>query len=76
MFLGFSKTMARFGKFRLGVGMRLSKKNAPYLFIILMFVWMFQLTWYMMVLCFWMMYAIGYGMYWIIKSIYQKIKGK
>ncbi|HBL83384.1 MAG TPA: hypothetical protein DDZ99_00520 [Clostridiales bacterium] len=52
MFLGFSKTMARFGKFRLGVDMRLTKKNAPYLFIILMFIWMFQLMWYMMVLCF------------------------
>jgi hypothetical protein len=74
MFLGFSKTMARFGHFRLGVGMRLTKKNAAYMAIILMFVWMLQLCWYMMILCFWMIYAICYGIYWCIKSIIKKIK--
>ncbi len=74
MYIGLSRTLAKFGRFRLGIGMRLTKKNAPYLFIILMFVWMFQLMWYILLLCFWLMYAIFYGIYWCIKSFFNKFK--
>lgn len=76
MFIGLSRAMEKYGKFRLGVGMRLTKKNAAYMAFFLMFMWMFQLLWYMMVLCFWMFYAVCYGMYWCIKKLIQAIKGK
>ena len=69
MFISFSKTIARFGGFRLGVGMRLNKKNAIWMSLIVLFVAMFQLMWYMLILCGWMMYAVCYGIYWCIKKI-------
>ena len=68
MFISFSKTIARFGGFRLGVGMRLNKKNAIWMSLIVLFVAMFQLMWYMLILCGWMMYAVCYGIYWCIKK--------
>ena len=76
MFVGLSKTFAKFGKFRIGAGLRLTKKNAPLMLFILMFVWVFQLMWYMMVLCFWLMYAVCYGIYWCIKKLVTALKGK
>ena len=69
MFISLSKTIARFGGFRLGIGMRLNKKNAIWLSLIIMFVAMFQLMWYMLLLCGWMIYAVCYGIYWCIKKI-------
>ena len=69
MFIGFSKTIARFGGFRLGIGMRFNKKNAIWLSLIVMFIAMFQLMWYMLLLCGWIIYAICYGIYWCIKKI-------
>lgn len=76
MFIGLSKTFAKFGMFRIGAGMRLTKKNAAWMLVILMFVWMFQLCWYMMVLCFWLIYAVCYGIYWCIKKLVTALKGK
>jgi hypothetical protein len=76
MFVGISRTMGKFGKFRLGAGLRLTKNNAVWVLFILMFVYMFQACWYMMVLCFWMVYAMFYGMYWCIKKLIQAIRGK
>ena len=67
--------MKKFGKFRLGAGMRITKKNAIYMLIIMMFVWMIQAMWYILVICAWLVYAVCYGIYWIIKKIIQKIKG-
>ena len=69
MFLSFSKTIAKFGGFRLGIGARLSKKNAVWMLWLFMFIAMFKLTWYMLLLCGWLMYAMCYGMYWCIKKI-------
>ncbi len=69
MFISFSKTIARFGGFRLGVGMRVNKKNAIWVSLIVMFVAMFKAMWYMMILCGWLIYAMFYGMYWCIKKI-------
>lgn len=74
MFVGLSKTFAKFGGFRLGLGLRLTKSNAPVMLFVLMFVWMFQLMWYMMVLCFWLMYAVCYGFYWCIKKLFSALK--
>lgn len=76
MFLSLSKTMARFGGFRLGLGIRINKRNYIFALFIMMFVWLFKLMWYMLVLSFWMMYAVCYGLYWCIKKIVQAIKGR
>ena len=69
MFISLSKTIARFGGFRLGIGMRLNKKNAMWMWLILFFVGMFQLMWGMMLICGWLIYAMFYGLYWCIKKI-------
>lgn len=69
MFFSFSKTIARFGGFRLGLGIRITKKNAVWIALLTMFVAMFQLMWYMLLLCGWMIYAVCYGIYWCIKKI-------
>ena len=69
MFISFSKTIARFGGFRLGIGMRLNKKNAIWMSLIILFVAMFQLMWYMLILCGWLIYAVCYAIYWCIKKI-------
>ena len=74
MFISFSKTIARLGGFRLGFGMRLNKKNAWWLALIILFVAIIKLTLYAMVLCGWMMYAMIYGIYWCIKKIIQVSK--
>lgn len=75
MFIGLSKTFAKFGKFRIGAGLRITKKNMFWMSIIVMFVSLFQLCWYMMVLCFWLMYAFCYGIYWCIKKLVTALKG-
>ena len=69
MFVGFSKTIARVGGFRLGVGIRMNKNNAVWVMFLLMFVVMFQMVWYMLLLCGWMIYAIIYAMCYGIKKI-------
>lgn len=76
MFIGLSKTFAKFGKFRIGAGLRITKSNVLWMSIIVMFVSLFQLCWYMMVLCFWLMYAVCYGIYWCIKKLVTALKGK
>lgn len=74
MFFSLSKTLAKVGGFRLGLGVRMTKRNAPYMLILTFFVSMFQLMWYMMILCFWLMYAMCYGIYWCVKQICRKVK--
>lgn len=74
MFISFSKTVAKFGGFRLSVGTRVSKSNFWWAALIVMFVAIFKLTWYMMLLCGWMMYAMCYGIYWCIKKIVETCK--
>ena len=68
MFISLSKTLARFGGFRLGVGMRITKKNALWMSFIVMFVCMIKATWYMMILCGWIIYAMFYGIIWCVKK--------
>lgn len=75
MFLSLSKTMSKFGNIRLGLGIRLTKSNAAWMGLLMIFVWMFQLVWYMMLLCFWLVYAVCYALYLGIKAIYKKVTG-
>ena len=74
MFLSLSKTIAKVGGFRFGLGIRMTKRNALLVSCLTLFVSMFQLMWYMLVLCFWLMYAMCYGIYWCIKQIIRKVK--
>lgn len=61
-------------KIRLGVGFRLTKKNAIYMSIILLFYYMLQLCLYICVIYFWLIYATVYGIYIFIRWIIRKIK--
>ena len=74
MFISLSKTLAKVGGFRLGLGIRMNKRNAPLLWCLTLFVSMFQLMWYLTILCLWLMYAMCYGIYWCIKQIVRKVK--
>lgn len=74
MFVSLSKTLARFGGFRLGLGVRMKKSNAPWMLLIYLFVLIFQAMWYALVICFWLMYAACYGLYWCIKKAVEAIK--
>lgn len=76
MFFSLSKTFAKFGGARFGLGIRMTKSNAAFMWLIVLFVSMFQLTWYMLILCFWLMYAMCYGIYWCIKKICRAAKHK
>lgn len=76
MFLTLSKTFAKFGNFRLGLGIILTKSNVIWMLFVLLFVYIFQLCWYMIIFCFWLMYAACYGMYWCIKQLLVKIKDR
>ena len=71
MFIGFSKTLARFGGFRLGVGMRITKKNAAWAAFIPLIIWCFQMMWYMIILSFWLMYATIYAICWLLKKMFK-----
>ena len=73
MFISFSKTIARFGGFRIGLGMRMNKKNAIWMSLIIMFISILKMTWYMMILCGWLFYAVCYGMYWCMKKIIDSV---
>lgn len=75
MFLSLSKTMSKFGNIRLGLGIRMTKKNASVMALLMMFIWVFQLMWYMILLCFWLVYAVCYALYLGIKAIYKKVTG-
>lgn len=72
MFISLSRV---FGKFRLGAGLRVTKKNAAYMIFVLMIYWMLLLCFYMVVFCFWLMYAFCYGIYWCIKKLVTALKG-
>ena len=76
MFIGLSKTLARFGGFRLGVGMRLTKNNIIWMSFIVMFVYLLKATWYMMIICFWIVYALYYGMFHCCRELLKKFKNE
>lgn len=70
MFISFSKTIAKVGGFRIGIGTRISKKNAPYALIGIFIYYMFMLCWYMLLGCGWLVYAMCYGIILLIKSLF------
>ena len=76
MFMSLSKTLAKFGGFRLGLGIRITKKNAPVMLFVWLFVCIFQMMWYTLVLCFWMVYAVMYGLWKCVKLPFKLLKGK
>ena len=69
MFVSFSKMITKLGGVRLGLGLRITKNNILWMSFILMFVYMMQACWYLMILMFWIVYAIIYGTIYIIKKI-------
>ncbi len=73
MFISLSKMLGK-TKFRIGAGLRITKNNVVWMSFVLLFIAVFQMMWYMCVLCFWVMYAICYGIYWLIKKLVQKLK--
>lgn len=75
MFISLSKTIGKVGGFRIGIGKRITSKNAWWMCLIICCVAIFQLMWYMMVLTFWLMYAMFYGMWWCCKKLFQAISG-
>ena len=87
MFVGFTRRIKNASGFRLGLGMRVNKKNAIWLSFILLFVLMFQLMWKLMILTFWGMLWMFYGIFlmfkymylgmaWCIKKLYHLISNK
>lgn len=83
MFVSFSKTMTKVGGFRFGIGTRITKKNAVWATFIALFIWSFQMIWYMLVFAFWIMYAVFYCLYLVIRKsipffikLFKTIKNK
>ena len=73
MYIGFSKTLARFGGFRLGAGLRMTKNNFIWMCFIVLTIQMFKATWHMMICSGWLCYAMFYGIIWIFRKTYQPI---
>lgn len=76
MFLSLSKTLKKFGGVRLGLGLRMNKKNSIWVAFVAMFVCLFQICWYLLVVCFWLMCAICYGGWLCVKKTVRAIKGR
>ena len=75
MFISLSKTIGKFGGFRIGIGKRITSKNAWWMLLIICTVCIFQLMWYLLIVVFWLLYAMCYGIWWCIKKLIQKISG-
>lgn len=69
MFFSLSKTISKFGGFRLGVGIRITKNNVLWMSLIVLFINIFKLMWYAVILCFWLIYAVFYGIYWLALNV-------
>lgn len=73
MFVSFSKFAKKMGGIRFGLGLRITKRNALWMSLVVMFVCMLQACWYMMLICFWLMYIVIYGAVWLTKKIVNKL---
>lgn len=69
MFIGISKPLAKIGGLHLGVGFRITKKNAAYMLTFLSLYYIFKFMLYVIVLCLWLAYAVYYGLFWCIKKL-------
>lgn len=74
MFISFSQFSKKFGGLRFGLGVRVTKNNMIWMSLIALFVLMFKLCWYMMVLCFWLIYAVIYGIIFVCKKALNILK--
>lgn len=72
MFVSLSKTFTKFCGFRFGLGIRITKNNAIWALLMASFVCVLQMMWYMLVLFFWIIYALFYGIIWCVKAIARK----
>ena len=75
MFVSLTKMMKTLCGFKLGFGIRITKKNAPVMLFVLLMVLVFQMTWYMFVMCFWLMYVLMYCL-WKCITLPFKLLGK
>lgn len=73
MFMNYSKTISKFGKPKLGAGLKKTKKNSTYYLIMKIFIWLIKTIWNFVVLLFWMVYVCCYFIFWCIRKIFQKI---
>ncbi len=69
MFIGLSKTIGKVGGFRIGIGQRITSKNAWWLIFAMVMYGMIKLAMYMVIASFWMIYAVFYGIWWCIKKL-------
>lgn len=67
MFVSFSKRLKSMSGFRLGVGLRLTRRNCWYFLFVLMLVGCFYFCWYSVLACGWMLYGLFYGLYLVLK---------
>lgn len=72
MFVSLSKTLTKFGGIRLGI--RITKKNAWWMWIAIIYVQLFKLMWYMLVMCLWIIYAVYYGLWKLICAPFRLIR--
>lgn len=83
MFVGFSKTLLRMGRFRIGFGYRLRAKNsAAFVAVFGLLYLMFYMIWWSVILAGWCLYGTCYLCFYLpykgIKKIldHKKITGK
>ena len=83
MFVSFSKRLKSMSGFRLGVGLRLTRRNCWYFLFVLVLVGCFYFCWYSVLACGWMLYGLFYGLYLMFKyaaigtkKLYTCIEGK
>ena len=69
MFVSFSKRLKSMSGFRLGVGLRLTRRNCWYFLFVLVLVGCFYFCWYSVLACGWMLYGLFYGCYLMFKYI-------
>ena len=60
MFVSFSKRLKSMSGFRLGVGLRLTRRNCWYFLFVLVLVGCFYFCWYSVLACGWMLYGLLY----------------
>lgn len=71
VFISLSRVL---GKFRIGAGIRITKKNAWWMALIASVVYLFQFMWYLLLIAGWMLYAIGFAAVLGTKALYRFIK--
>lgn len=72
MYIGFSKTLMRWGGIRIGVGTR---AKGPMGLLMLLIFGMVQLCWWMIVGMLWLLYGLGYVLIYLpIKAVQKRSK--